>query len=159
MAEAGHEYYRRFHPETLPPWHELHPTLKASNEDAAAHGDIKLDTLGWTCRRLHDGESPPRAPQVEDRKIELLAQVEHNRWLGERLSSGWRYGEAKGDGGVGNKRRDMLVPWEKLTKAAEMKDIRHIKALAQMYATAGHAVEPASSSNPTCRGASATNVK
>ena len=136
MARAVHEFYRERYGGA--PWRELPPEMKASNEDAAAHGAVKLDVLGWHLRPRTAGEAAP-APALQDKDVELLAEIEHNRWMGERLSIGWRYGE-KNEDGPENKRRTTFCAWERLADEKE-KDERHIQALAEMYRAAGFVVE------------------
>lgn len=47
----------------------------------------------------------------------LPAKMEHNRWMGERLLKGWRYGERDNT----RRQRITFVPWSKLTE----RDRRH----------------------------------
>jgi hypothetical protein len=135
MAQAVHEYYRENFGGD--PWKDLPPSMRASNEDAAAHGDIKLDALGWTRRPLPRGE--PSDSPIPAERIELLAQAEHNRWMGERLSAGWRYGEPIRGDGYDNRRRLTFCAWQHVT-TERSKDEEHVRALKSMYRAAGYDV-------------------
>jgi voltage-gated potassium channel Kch len=49
-----------------------------------------------------------------DTDADVAAEMEHNRWMGERLTSGWRFGE-KADF-----QRPTLVPWDDLTLESDL---------------------------------------
>jgi hypothetical protein len=51
--------------------------------------------------------------EFSSEEIELLAEMEHERWVTERRLSGWSYGEIKD---VDNKISPYLVPWKDLTE-------------------------------------------
>ena len=134
MAEAIHRCYEDAAGSGgATPFSALDPALKASNEDAAAHGDIKLDCLGWTRVPLAPEESAGEGP------IPTAEQIEHNRWMGERLSSGWRYGQPRRR--PENRRRLSLVAWERLADAEERaKDEMHVRSLLAIYREIGYKV-------------------
>ncbi|MEM6927262.1 MAG: RyR domain-containing protein, partial [Myxococcota bacterium] len=48
--------------------------------------------------------------RAEGRDPELVARMEHNRWMGERLTAGWRYGERSNL----LRKRPSMVPFELL---------------------------------------------
>ena len=59
-----------------------------------------------------------------------LAEMEHNRWMAERLLAGWRY--APGTKNLDTKTSPSLVPWEQLPAIEQDKDrdtIRNIPTL------------------------------
>lgn len=129
MAKAVHEGYGG---ETA--WEELEAEMRASNEDAAAHGDIKLDALRWRTAPRGQADGAPVLPgPVPDE----VAWMEHNRWMGERLAAGWRYGARRGDGDVGNRRRVAFRVWEALPPNERDKDVRQVEQLAGMYFAVG----------------------
>ncbi len=102
------------------PWNERDP-FRESNLEAADHLHIKLAALGYELR-YRDQES--QGPLVEfdeimKSKFEMLAIMEHNRWMAERLMSGWRFIEkaTTPEEVTANKQRKLhhdLVPWERL---------------------------------------------
>lgn len=146
MAAATHDYYEAAYGADPPrPFEVLDPVFKASNEDSAAHADVKLDAVGLTRRPLTLAErraqgAPPPVPPLSDAQVETLAQVEHNRWMGERLAAGWRYGARSSKGE--NERRLTFCAWEDLTDADERaKDVRHVEALATMFYQIGYVIE------------------
>lgn len=56
---------------------------------------------------------------------DLAAQMEHNRWMGERLASGWSYGERNNL----LKKRETFVPWSKLKDKDKLYDRQQMPAL------------------------------
>jgi hypothetical protein len=121
---------------------EIPALFRTSNEDAAAHADVKLDTIGYRRRPARPGEVPPPVrPTPAD--VELLAQIEHNRWMAERLVAGWRYGDRDDRG----KRRPAFKAWSELVDAHERaKDVSQIRALVSALNAIGQVVEPATPS-------------
>ena len=112
--------------------------FRASNEAAAAHVDVKLDAIGFRRRPAHPGETPATV-RLSPPDMELLAQVEHNRWMAERLTAGWRFGPRDDL----RKRRPAFRPWEQLPDADERKkDRSQIEALVTALNAAGQVVEP-----------------
>ena len=69
-----------------------------SNLTAAEHAWIKVQMLGFRMANATQARNPS-APQacnlqaIPKKKKALLALVEHNRWMAERLLLGWSYGE------------------------------------------------------------------
>jgi hypothetical protein len=118
---------------------EIPALFRSSNEDAAAHADIKLDTIGYRRRPARPGEVPPPV-RPTPAQVELLAQIEHNRWMAERLVAGWRYGHRDD----AKKRRPAFKAWADLTDAHERaKDVSQIRALVSALNAIGQVVEPA----------------
>ncbi|QDT36905.1 NAD-binding protein [Stratiformator vulcanicus] len=99
--------------------------FRHSNLMAAEHAMVKLACLGYGWRR--PGESLDGLPVVrtlEEPDRVLLAQMEHNRWLAERLLAGWRYGKGKDS----QPRRISFCTWDKLSDQAQeqKKDLRQV---------------------------------
>ena len=112
---------------------------KASNEDAAAHSVIKLDTVGyqemeWKGEKVEG--KPPRFVLAGKQSL-TLAKMEHNRFMGERLVSGWRFGPHSNE----RKMRESLVPWEKLDSAENRKDYSQLQAMIRGYNAVGRVVK------------------
>ena len=118
-----------------PAFDDLPPVLQASNVDAAAHLVLKRDALH---RARHGGRGGDRSgPSIlSEAEIALLARMEHNRWMAERLIAGYRMGEQKskrtGPVEHENRRRPSMMPWERLSqtrRSEALKDVRQILAL------------------------------
>jgi hypothetical protein len=56
---------------------------------------------------------------------DAAAAMEHNRWMGERLAKGWRYGERDDV----RRQRDTFVPWTELTEEEQHYDRAHLPRL------------------------------
>ncbi len=84
-----------------------------SNRMAALHFEVKLACLGL---RLVPDDGGPSDPLPEDR-IEVLAEMEHNRWTAERLLAGVSYGPRSNV----PPRRPQLCTWDVLNSDPELK--------------------------------------
>jgi hypothetical protein len=137
------------------PFNELSPAFQASNIDAAAHADVKLDAIGCRRRPKRDGEVLMPLSLSPD-QIVTLAHMEHNRWMAERLTSGWRIGERRqkkaGAVRLDNQRRPSFVPWATLAEEQrhEMgKDVSQVLALDTMLWRVEQVVERISRPEPS----------
>lgn len=89
-------------------WDELPEGLKESNRQQADHIGEKLKKMGFGIEPLTDWDE--KLFEFTEEEIELMAKMEHERWVSERQRSGWR----KGPKNIKKKRSPYLVPWEKL---------------------------------------------
>ncbi len=98
---------------TLPfaPGMSLDESLRASNRDQATDIARKLASIGCEAAPAKQARSEP--VQFEPGEIEMLARLEHDRWVEERLRQGWRPGPRRE---VAEKRSPYLVPWEELLR-------------------------------------------
>lgn len=99
-------------------WSETPGEFRESNRQFAEHFHIKLATLGWQLSHGQDSAATP-LPQVDEATERVLAEMEHNRWVAERLMSGWSYGPppaspAEKDAHAAMRHHHDLVPWEHL---------------------------------------------
>lgn len=108
--------------------HLRHPDLK----EALRKRLVLLD-------RVSDKGDPPREAALKEAKArvalrvveefgsmlrsdgdaDLAARMEHNRWMGERLAKGWRFGPRSDV----KKQRGTLVPWDDLHEGGAPSDI------------------------------------
>ena len=98
------------------PWDQLSHDFRESNRQVADHVSIKLRAIGCT-RTKPDG----RLRQIRDRftnkeAIDLLAQMEHQRWCADRYLAGWQPGLVKD---TRRKTNPNLVPWDELAQVDE----------------------------------------
>ena len=150
LAIAIHEFYndkkKERNPEKpleYPSFSDLPDTLKYSNlRQARSIGD-KLGIMGWEMRPIgSDGKliaEIPGDPDEPESILEFLAKIEHDDWVQERLSSGWKLGEVKN---IDKKISPYLIPYDELTE--EIKDydrdtIRNIPMLLGMIGMAVYA--------------------
>ncbi len=112
--------------ENMRPWHELDDELIDSNRQAADHMPVKVRAVG--CHITPEGAQDPGAI-VDDftgEEVELLAKMEHQRWMAERFLQGWVYGAVKD---TKNRISPYLVSWEKLSMDVQDYDRNIVRIL------------------------------
>jgi len=140
IARAMHEEYVRNQQTkddeadtntALAPWDQLSDDLKESNRAQAAHIGMKLSAVGCELSPLTawDAEQFTFAPP----ELEKLAQLEHERFVEERIGAGWRLGTRDPD----RKRSPYLVPWIELEEEVRDLDRLFIRGLPKFLARAG----------------------
>lgn len=121
LAGAIHETYRQEQlqskPGELAPWKGLEQTFKLSNVGQAADIEAKLRRANLTLRKVEPGKAKLYA--FPPQQLEELAEMEHGRWVVERLSDGWVYGPRRDNE---KKTRPQLVPWSSLPEEEKKKD-------------------------------------
>jgi hypothetical protein len=142
LARASHEEYVRSQqedgqtPQTNPalvPWDRLPDTLKESNRDQAAHIGVKLKRV--SCGIAPWSEWDAESFEFTNEEIELLSEMEHERWVVERLRNGWTYGS--GAKNVGKKESPYLVPWDELGQEVKERDRVVVRGMPVFLARAG----------------------
>ena len=140
LARAMHEDYVRNQerlgqtPETNPvmvPWEDLGDGERESNRAQAAHIGVKLAAVGCDLGPLVDWDEKRFA--FEPGELELLARMEHDRWVEERRRDGWRLGPRNAE----RKTSPHLVSWEDLSEEARELDRSFIRGLPRFLAQAG----------------------
>jgi hypothetical protein len=116
-------------------WDDLPETLRDSNRHQAAHYSEKLRGIGCDLVNL-DGPSVPTFAFDAD-ELELLARLEHERWVAERRRDGWTLGP----------RRDpvartspYLVDWDALSEDVRDLDRDTIHEMPDLLRQAGYAI-------------------
>lgn len=99
-------------------WSETPEEFRESNRQFAEHFHIKLATLGWQLGRGSE-RTEKTFPQIDHVTERVLAEMEHNRWVAERLMNGWSYAPppktpVEKDANAVLRHHHDLVPWEKL---------------------------------------------
>ncbi|WAL65858.1 RyR domain-containing protein [Amycolatopsis cynarae] len=115
---------------SLVPWEDLPETLRDANRAQAADIERKLALVG--CAAVPSLEEVPFVFSPEE--VELLAVSEHDRWMAERQSDGWRYGAVRDNEA---KLHPDLRPWDELGEAERQKDRNVVLALPEILADAG----------------------
>lgn len=85
---------------------------KRSNLSAAMHAPVKLAVMGM--RLVDDGDGTEAVHEWPS----IIEEMEHNRWMAERLLTGWRFGKPDNK----QKQRLQLVAWSDLPKSEIKKD-------------------------------------
>ncbi|MDO8728068.1 MAG: NAD-binding protein [Candidatus Methanoperedens sp.] len=119
LARAIHEEYLTHQKKTAQnssknpsnvPWEELPEGLKESNRLQADHIGVKLKAIDCGISPLIDWDAISFEFSTEE--IELMAEMEHERWVEERQSDGWKFGSTKN---LEGKISPYLVPWNQLS--------------------------------------------
>ena len=107
-------------------WGDVLETYRAANRAVADGAMVKVWDAGW--RAAQKGERGDTAPVVPADLMERMARREHDRWIAERLMSGWRStapGEARNNDLMAH---DKLVGWDALNDADKNNDVVQVRA-------------------------------
>lgn len=132
LAKAYHENYRRVvwnDTDATRNWEVLPESLRIANRNAVLHLPAKLSSMGFDITpylKQDDVLSPGTAPfiQPQDNLIksesdrELLAHLEHERWMMDRWINGWRFAEHRDNNQL---HHPDLIPYQQLSE--EKKDV------------------------------------
>lgn len=140
LARAIHAGYVRRHPQgsagpSTNPWETLPETLRASNRDQAADIEAKLRAI--SCEAVEKPGAAEVVDELDHAEVEKLAEIEHDRWMAERLADGWTLGPVKD---VDAKRSPFLVPWAELSEPARDLDRDMVRQIPQALAAVGFTV-------------------
>jgi hypothetical protein len=137
LAEVAHERYLRRELANgrklrdtlaLVPWSELRYDFKDNNYDQACHHlAVKLPRIAATVAPRSD-QNPPFVLTKEE--IDLLAPLEHERWMANRDKHRWRRGQPRDDH---RRVHPDLVPWEDLSEESKQRDREAVKAIPEEF--------------------------
>ena len=116
----------------LGPWDELPEKFKESNRAQAREIGETLATIGCLMVPTFD---PALDFAFDDEEVQLLARLEHERWLAERRTQGFEFGLARGE-----RTRPDLVPWEHLSEEARTRNMQAVRRIPGMLARVGFQV-------------------
>ena len=142
LARALHDEYRSHQLEqgqtpdanpALVPWDRLSETVKESNRRQADHVGLKLKAIGCEIGPLRDWEAPNF--EFTPQEIELMASLEHERWLQDKRAAGWRH--ARGERDEARKIHPSLVAWEALPDSEKEKNRITVREQPRLLARAG----------------------
>ncbi|MDX2234062.1 MAG: NAD-binding protein [Hyphomonadaceae bacterium] len=108
-------------------WDTVPETYRNANRAAVDSALVKLWDAGWRPARAderHGEVNPPIEPATMDR----LAEIEHGRWMAERLLSGWRPGNRDNRLMM----HDNITPWSALTEELRARDADQVRAAAHV---------------------------
>jgi len=141
LARALHDAYVRHQrqlghtPETnksMVPWEQSPDDLKESNRQQADHIAVKLAAVGCGMELLTDWTAAV-AFTFTSAEVEKLAEMEHDRWVAERLEKGYRLGPRD----PVRKTIPYLVAWGQLTNEVQEYDREAVRRLPWALAGAG----------------------
>lgn len=119
---------------SLKPYDELPEDEKEQNRDNIRHIYDKLAISGYEIVPARRGITPG---QFTDGEVELLARLEHERWMKQKLTDGWKYAPET----VKEKKLHKdLVPWEQLTLEDQDKDYALIRGIPRILSEAGYMI-------------------
>lgn len=127
-------------------WSELRDDFRESSRLAADHLLIKLAAIGLKLRRSSEATATPiEFNSITKSEAQVLAEMEHNRWVVERLLAGWRYASQgdTDDKTQANKERKLnhnLISWNRLGNERK-KDFDQIKTVLRECQKDGLCVE------------------
>jgi hypothetical protein len=136
LAQAIHAAFLAENPDPVSdparlPFDQLREDLKLSNMDQARYAVTVLGRAGHGVRR-QEGEPAPVA--LGDAEVETMAEMEHGRWVVERLLQGWRYGTPRD---AERRISPHLVAWQDLPDAIKQRDRNTVRAWPDIFARAG----------------------
>jgi hypothetical protein len=142
LAEAIHERYltdqkggKAADDQSMQPWAELDSGLKESNYKQADQIQEKLRKV--RCGLYPVVEKEALSFEFTPEEVEILAEMEHGRWVSERGADGWVYNKT---GDVGAKTSPYLIPWDELTEKLKERDREAVRGILEFLAKAGFGV-------------------
>lgn len=149
LAEAAHEVFcddlrakgykygpitresKKVH-SSLKPYAELPENEKEQNRSNVRDIPNKLASVGYALLPARSDETPGG---FSDDEIEKLAGMEHERWMQQKLDTGWRYAKKT------NKPKKLhkeLVAWHSLPHEEQEKDRSLVRGIPKILAKAGY---------------------
>jgi exonuclease VII large subunit len=116
----------------LKPYAELSEDEKESNRNNVRDIPNKLASVGYATVLARGSETPGK---FQNDEIEKLAKMEHERWMQEKLDTGWQYAKKTNRAA---KLHKSLIPWEKLSEGEKEKDRSLVKGIPKILAKAGY---------------------
>lgn len=139
IARAIHEAYRdeqvRRQPGQDPSraeWDKLPNNFQESNRQQADHIQEKLHQIGCTLEKVEDRNVS--LFKFTDSEIETMAEMEHGRWVVERLQDGWTWAEERD---VIKKINPYIVSWSQLPEEVKEWDRETVRKIPEFLATVG----------------------
>lgn len=106
-------------------WDDVPETYRNANRASADSALVKLWDAGWRPSPVKGGETQPK---IDDATMGRLSELEHSRWMAERLMSGWKPGPR-------DNRLMMhpdITPWAALTLEVQARDTDQVRAAAHV---------------------------
>jgi ppGpp synthetase/RelA/SpoT-type nucleotidyltranferase len=151
VARDLHDEYREARTAELRPeepglatWEALPPEFQESAMRQADDIFAKLALVGLEAVASDRREVIP----ISEDEVELMAEVEHGRWVVERLLSGWRWGPRKD---VQARTSPYLVPWDGLPEPVKEWDRVFVRAIPQILASHGYTLRRTQAARPVPR--------
>jgi len=111
-------------------WEGLDEFMKDANRWAADHLSVKLRSIGLDGQDLSVFDKVANDAEF----LEKLSEMEHRRWMAERLMDGWSYGPKRDNR---KKIHDLLIPYRQLAVEEKDKDKNMIQNIKNLVTSAG----------------------
>ncbi len=116
---------------SMKPWERLPEDLRQSNRAQAIDYGAKVEEIGAVV--VPESAVAP-AFIFKDQEVELLAEMEHQRWMREKIADGWTYGEPRDNE---RKIHPDLKDWADLTEEVRDLDRNAIRTMPGTLRDAG----------------------
>jgi rhodanese-related sulfurtransferase len=120
---------------SMVPWQQLPSSLKESNRDQAAHIGTKLAAIGWGIAPLTNWDADKQVV-FTDAQVEMLSEMEHQRWVEQRGADGWTSGPKDIDA----KKSPYLGSWDSLSQEVKELDRQAVRGIPILLARAGYQI-------------------
>ena len=114
------------------PWGELDEKLRESCRQQADSIESKLRRIGCSLRPIPAGRKPATVTFTAG-EIEVMAEMEHERWMGERRLDGWVLGKERD---TAHRVSPWLVAWKELPDDVRQWDRNAVVAIPAVVALA-----------------------
>ena len=118
----------------LKPYAKLSEDEKESNRNNVRDIPNKLASVGYAMVAARGNETKG---EFQNDEVEKLAKLEHERWVQEKLDTGWK--PAKKTIKEKKLHKD-IIPWDKLTEDDKEKDRILVRGIPKILANAGYTV-------------------
>jgi hypothetical protein len=116
------------------PYDELIEDLKQQNRNNVRDIPQKLAQAGYLMTPARSNEPPFDFPGDD---LEMLARMEHERWMLDKLAAGWRYGPETDQS---SRTSQGLVVWEDLAEDEKEKDRDLVRGIPNILYRAGYTI-------------------
>lgn len=114
-------------------WDELAIDFKNQNREQADHILVKIRLSGYEYGDETKTDTPSTEVRINPDLVELLSEIEHNRWEAHMILSGWKMGKTRDDK---KKIHTDLIPYADLSEDIKQYDrdtIQNIPKLLDIY--------------------------
>ena len=109
-------------------------SLQKSNYAQAEHIPVKVNTLGYLLVSDFDSNTYDEITSFSDEQVETLACIEHDRWVEERLSAGWTFGQERNPISLTS---PYLIPYDELPESIKEYDRDPVRQIIDLVKIAG----------------------
>ena len=122
-------------------WNELDETYRRATRDVVAHIPAKMASAGVDPEHWLGVKGLPRLPPgvvlySNPKELEVLAELEHERWCAQRRMDGWRLANAGGRDDA-RRRHPQLRPYAQLAEELKVFDRAIVEETQKICAAAG----------------------